>query len=776
MTLPKKTMQIAEETIATVTNISRAFTESNLDFPILSAFESKPTKVKGAILKRQILVSESLARARVSHEEMFQVDCTHRTLCHVSRESRLHTRLAEFLMLTQASATPAIPLTPTVAESAVAWSVSNANEDDSQLGLSPGTSKQNTWASSSDRSGYEIIPGQPITGIAKRLKLPAYMLGPHGVAPEFCGRENVLQQLWSTLCTQNGQDSRTEPSLRTFAISAAGGMGKTQIAVAFATKCKKMKIFDAIFWIQADDKCKLAQSFADISLHLGLEDSIGDQIVSRDLVLEWLSYPVHQVQEGVKYTPEESHTLRWLLIFDNADDLSNLPEYWPIGGGGSILITSRDPLANSQTYFKCDVGIQLGPFHHEDAASLIRTLTGYSSPKDHELSVTIAGRLDCFPLVVNQMAKTIKRRNLSLKEFLSYYEQTELRQSFNKEPIIAYPGSRGTPRTIATVWSLEDLPPPATSLLDVISFMDPDQIQESLLSPTAIGQSGDKRIFAQDYPTTLSSFVLARSELIGSSLLSRNTDSEELTTHRIIQDINRLQMSPDKFSFVFGAVCELLYEQWPFSEFDWEPSRWVKCEPIISHITYLSEIYKGTTNMSLTTATTERFARLVMDAGWYYIERGLYGISAPYFDLSEQLCSLAPQETIITLTDLCYCRAELCNTLSDAKSGLPYARQYLELAEKHDPKGWRRAQAHNMLSALFVDLCDFEDAIYHADLAIQLYENLPVPEYVGFAYINKAFGLLLSDRAEEAEKVLTNYLRGRPGQPQPEVGEPIKSV
>lgn len=63
MTLPKKTMQIAQETIATVTNISRAFTESNLDFPILSAFESKPTKVKGAILKRQIVREKRCPRS-----------------------------------------------------------------------------------------------------------------------------------------------------------------------------------------------------------------------------------------------------------------------------------------------------------------------------------------------------------------------------------------------------------------------------------------------------------------------------------------------------------------------------------------------------------------------------------------------------------------------------------------------------------------------------------------------------------------------------------------
>ena len=73
------------------------------------------------------------------------------------------------------------------------------------------------------------------------------------------------------------------------------GAGKTQIAIEYAYKSKSD--FDATFFLQADGTMKLAQGFADISLELGLETqaTTRDQIMSRDLVLGWLSQPMKRL-------------------------------------------------------------------------------------------------------------------------------------------------------------------------------------------------------------------------------------------------------------------------------------------------------------------------------------------------------------------------------------------------------------------------------------------------------------------------------------------------
>lgn len=112
--------------------------------------------------------------------------------------------------------------------------------------------------------------------------------------------------------------------------------------------------FDAIIWLRADDCNKLAKGFGDIAMILNLETVSTDLVVSKELVLDSLSRsaPVHNNSEH--FEPP-----RWLLIFDNADDPSLIVDYIPVTGGGSILITSHDPQAKDQTYFRTTTGVDL---------------------------------------------------------------------------------------------------------------------------------------------------------------------------------------------------------------------------------------------------------------------------------------------------------------------------------------------------------------------------------------------------------------------------------
>lgn len=468
-----------------------------------------------------------------------------------------------------------------------------------------------------------MVPGQPMSGPSKRQNGPCFIMGPHVPLPEFCGRSELLKQLHSTLIPSKELSKAGRAShLQTFALYGIGGIGKTQLAVTFAYECKERQHFNHIFWVQSEDPGKLAKSFGDIALKLGLEESNENQVVSRDLVLEWLSDPEPRPHDGFKHPSSEGDTPRWLVIFDNADDLSILRDYWPVTGRGSILITSRDPLAKTQTYFQCDGGINLEPFQPHEAISLIESLTGFSNAADHPVAATIAEKLSYIPMAVNHAAKTINRRSFSLPEFLRYYEQEELREGFYQLGIGSPHSTKDSaPKTIATVWALQDLSPRASRLFDIISFMDPDQIWESLLTGVAghrpLSNAGSIPVPLNNSPTQVNEFLLARTELSSSSLISRNVKTEELTTHRIVQDISRLQMVPARYEKAFGAVCQLLYLAWPFSEFDFEPTRWPLCEPVISHITNLGELYRSKrAAISAGSNIIADLARLLMDAGW----------------------------------------------------------------------------------------------------------------------------------------------------------------
>jgi hypothetical protein len=468
--------------------------------------------------------------------------------------------------------------------------------------------------SSSDRSAFEFVPGNQIKGIEKVMKLPCFVMGPYSPLPEFTGRVQIMLDVERALAPD---DITTANSLRTFAICGAGGLGKTQIAVQYVSQCKQRQLFDAIFWVPAGDDQKLANAFADISLQLGLQDegTADDQTVSKSKVLEWLVNPARKVSQGSKLSTNKNETTpRWLLVFDSANTIELLRDYWPLGGKGSILITSRDPDAKTQARIPSYDGADLEPFSFKEAAELLNTMTGFRSSEDCGLAISIVGRVSCFPLAVSQIARTISRRKMSLAEFLEGYNQDTTRRELNKESISGITDKEGEHKTIATTWAIEDLPPPARSVFNLTSFLDADEIPESLL--TNAMKKPQRKIVVQEYPQTTNDYTIARGEIAASSLAHRNLKKAILTTHSIIQDTNRLSLSETQFEAVFEFAVEVLYDEWPFSEFDYNLSRWPACEKLVSHIRSLHLIALGTSSLRKELRISAELSRLFMDVAW----------------------------------------------------------------------------------------------------------------------------------------------------------------
>lgn len=98
------------------------------------------------------------------------------------------------------------------------------------------------------------------------------------------------------------------------------------------------------------------------------------------------------------------------------------------------------------------------------------------------MSQKISERLNDFPLAIVHVAGTIRRREMSLEGFLSFYEIKSNRLDFYKSAEIHVVTDYG--KTISTVWALEDLGATASCLLDLLSFLDPDQVAEGLFTST----------------------------------------------------------------------------------------------------------------------------------------------------------------------------------------------------------------------------------------------------------------------------------------------------
>ncbi len=152
----------------------------------------------------------------------------------------------------------------------------------------------------------------------------------------FVAREEELEEMHMAL---HGDGSR-----RTVVLHGLGGIGKTQLTVAYAKRHKDG--YSAIFWLNIKDESSLKQSFAKIAKRILLENPFASGLSSVDMkgnldeaadaVNAWLSLP---------------NNTRWLMIYDNYDNprvLGNtdpraidIRKYLPQAYQGSIIITTR---------------------------------------------------------------------------------------------------------------------------------------------------------------------------------------------------------------------------------------------------------------------------------------------------------------------------------------------------------------------------------------------------------------------------------------------------
>ena len=136
----------------------------------------------------------------------------------------------------------------------------------------------------------------------------------------------------------------------------------------------------------------------------------------RSIAKAWLNSPKKSVDWGVN--------CRWLLIFDNVDDLDVIESYIPRGGNGSVLITSKDPAAKSR-FFENGDGVDLDPLSADEAATLLeRLVVGTDEGLDRseqDAFATLASTSGGVPAAIVHMAESIRNESDSLQECTDPY-------------------------------------------------------------------------------------------------------------------------------------------------------------------------------------------------------------------------------------------------------------------------------------------------------------------------------------------------------------------
>lgn len=172
----------------------------------------------------------------------------------------------------------------------------------------------------------------------------------------------------------------------------------------------------------------------------------------------------------------------FLLIFDNMEHHDLLDQPWPASSKGAVLITCRSHSLASKRTTKV---IHLQCFAAEIGIDVLYSLTGLqpSNEADTNAAKELLQLLGGFPLAMVQISGFMNDRGYSYEELLPLYQKSAKKIFTRTGAPIQYE------HTLGTVWevSFERLSTKAKTLLNILTFFDPDLIPETILSNKRAG-------------------------------------------------------------------------------------------------------------------------------------------------------------------------------------------------------------------------------------------------------------------------------------------------
>ena len=369
----------------------------------------------------------------------------------------------------------------------------------------------------------------------------------------FTGRDEDLRELRKEL------RERRPGVMLPLTVQGLGGVGKTQVALEYAHRFRAD--YDIIWWMNCGQAQYVDASLADLGQQL--REVFGAAVPEEGGVTEVVEQVLQTLSDGL---PDK----RWLLVYDNAEDVTELSRLLP-AAGGHVLITSGDKRWKDK-----GTALELARFKQEESVSHLRRRLRDITDRDAE---ELAAVLDNMPLAVAAAGALMATTNISVGEYLRLLKDQPERTFADDHPLAAYP------RAVAKAWNLSldhlrEKVPAAARLLGICSVMAPD-ISLDLVHSQAMADS------LRDLDPTISEQAMIgrltrQIDLL--ALIKLDNNNRQIQVHRVVQAVVTDRMSDEEKISARGAVHRMVVDAQPEGDVD-DPQTWRRYRVIWPHLT-----------------------------------------------------------------------------------------------------------------------------------------------------------------------------------------------
>ena len=344
----------------------------------------------------------------------------------------------------------------------------------------------------------------------------------------FVGREASLAELETRLLIRR--------EARQLAIYGLGGVGKTQIALAFSDIVRTRYLDYSIFWVSALSIARFKQDYTKIAEACSIPTS-----ASEDALISVVQSYLSSANAG-----------KWLLIIDNADDKAILfdKDYGVIGSlpqsdRGITLFTTRYQdiavdVAGPDIFAVEKMNIEEAETFFVNSLPRIQAL---QAAQDRTILKELLHALAYLPLAIAQASSYIAKVSITIAKYLELMGDTE-NEMVKLLSYEFWDNTRDgdTQNAIAITWLVSFSrimieAPHAESILFFLAFLENKAIPVSILP--SIGSEGD--------------MLYSLGILQGYSFLTSSGEGEMYEMHRLVQHAIKIWMRRQDIVHVWAA-------------------------------------------------------------------------------------------------------------------------------------------------------------------------------------------------------------------------------